>query len=162
PCPPLWGGYRLTFDTLEVWQGRPSRLHDRLRYTRISSGGYRLRRLPPRSRPPRHSCRSAPPGPAALTGASPSHARPPPPPCRRPGAGPPPAPCARRRTPLSASSGPLGRRWRGRPHGRFARRRTPPSASFVPFGRRWRGRPHGRFARRRTPPSASFVGGIGE
>jgi pyridoxamine 5'-phosphate oxidase len=37
PCPPHWGGYRLDPETVEFWQGRRSRLHDRFRFTR--SGG---------------------------------------------------------------------------------------------------------------------------
>ena len=46
PRPDFWGGYLVRPDTVEFWQGRPSRLHDRLRYTR-GSGGWRIERLAP-------------------------------------------------------------------------------------------------------------------
>ncbi|WP_028310165.1 pyridoxamine 5'-phosphate oxidase [Derxia gummosa] len=44
--PEHWGGYRLVPDVMEFWQGRPSRLHDRLRYVR-EAGGWRIERLAP-------------------------------------------------------------------------------------------------------------------
>jgi pyridoxamine 5'-phosphate oxidase len=37
PCPPHWGGYRVTPNSIEFWQGRYSRLHDRLRYERANT-----------------------------------------------------------------------------------------------------------------------------
>lgn len=47
PLPPHWGGYRLDPRTIEFWQGRRSRLHDRLRYTRQPDGGWKIERLAP-------------------------------------------------------------------------------------------------------------------
>jgi pyridoxamine 5'-phosphate oxidase len=47
PRPPHWGGYRLTPERWEFWQGRPSRLHDRLRYTPDCKGGWTRERLAP-------------------------------------------------------------------------------------------------------------------
>ena len=46
PLPPHWGGYRVMPDEIEFWQGRPNRLHDRLRYERTSSG-WTISRLSP-------------------------------------------------------------------------------------------------------------------
>ncbi len=46
PTPPYWGGYLLRPDALEFWQGRESRLHDRVRYQR-EAGGWRIERLSP-------------------------------------------------------------------------------------------------------------------
>jgi pyridoxamine 5'-phosphate oxidase len=45
--PPHWGGYRLAPDRLEFWQGRPSRLHDRILYTLNGSTDWKLTRLAP-------------------------------------------------------------------------------------------------------------------
>lgn len=47
PLPPHWGGYRVTPRTIEFWQGRRSRLHDRLRYTRQADGVWKIERLSP-------------------------------------------------------------------------------------------------------------------
>jgi pyridoxamine 5'-phosphate oxidase len=47
PRPAHWGGYRLIAETIEFWQGRDSRLHDRVLYTREPGGGWRLSRLSP-------------------------------------------------------------------------------------------------------------------
>lgn len=44
--PDDWGGYRIALDVMEFWQGRPNRLHDRLRYTR-SGTGWTCERLQP-------------------------------------------------------------------------------------------------------------------
>jgi len=45
--PRFWGGYRVIPDAFEFWQGRPSRLHDRLYYDRQSDGSWRRVRLAP-------------------------------------------------------------------------------------------------------------------
>ncbi|MBV7481593.1 pyridoxamine 5'-phosphate oxidase [Bordetella sp. BOR01] len=47
PRPPHWGGYRLVPTLFEFWQGRPSRLHDRLRYLPDGHGGWAIDRLSP-------------------------------------------------------------------------------------------------------------------
>ena len=46
PRPPHWGGYRLVPDRLEFWQGRRSRLHDRILY-RLEGGNWQISRLAP-------------------------------------------------------------------------------------------------------------------
>lgn len=46
PRPPYWGGYRVVPDAIEFWQGRPSRLHDRICYE-LSEASWRTRRLSP-------------------------------------------------------------------------------------------------------------------
>jgi pyridoxamine-phosphate oxidase len=47
PPPPGWGGYRLRPETIEFWQGRENRLHDRLRYARKANGRWGMERLSP-------------------------------------------------------------------------------------------------------------------
>ena len=47
PLPDFWGGYRVVPRTIEFWQGRASRLHDRFRYTKAQSGTWAIERLAP-------------------------------------------------------------------------------------------------------------------
>ena len=47
PAPPYWGGYRVSPETIEFWQGRPNRLHDRLVYTLDDGGKWEIDRLAP-------------------------------------------------------------------------------------------------------------------
>jgi len=47
PLSEIWGGFRLMPETVEFWQQRDDRLHDRLRYRRRDGGGWRLERLAP-------------------------------------------------------------------------------------------------------------------
>jgi pyridoxamine 5'-phosphate oxidase len=47
PCPDQWGGYRVIPKQFEFWQGRPNRLHDRLRYAKTNSGSWVMNRLSP-------------------------------------------------------------------------------------------------------------------
>lgn len=47
PKPPHWGGYRVKPVRMEFWQGRPSRMHDRILYTKLEAGGWKTERLAP-------------------------------------------------------------------------------------------------------------------
>jgi pyridoxamine 5'-phosphate oxidase len=47
PLPEAWGGFRVVPEVFEFWQHRDDRLHDRLRYTPLGGGGWRLERLAP-------------------------------------------------------------------------------------------------------------------
>jgi len=47
PLPPNWGGYVVQPDSIEFWQGRTSRLHDRFRYIRTADGAWSIDRLSP-------------------------------------------------------------------------------------------------------------------
>jgi pyridoxamine 5'-phosphate oxidase len=47
PLPPDWGGYALRPRWLEFWENRDDRLHDRIRYSRRTGGGWRMERLAP-------------------------------------------------------------------------------------------------------------------
>jgi pyridoxamine 5'-phosphate oxidase len=47
PAPPRWGGFRVRPEAVEFWQGRASRLHDRLRFRRTEGGAWVIERLAP-------------------------------------------------------------------------------------------------------------------
>ncbi|HSN60398.1 MAG TPA: pyridoxamine 5'-phosphate oxidase [Ferruginibacter sp.] len=47
PKPPHWGGYRVKPTRIEFWQGRPSRMHDRILYTSTPEGNWKTERLAP-------------------------------------------------------------------------------------------------------------------
>ena len=47
PRPEFWGGYRVIPNTIEFWQGRPNRLHDRLKYKKSADGDWKIERLAP-------------------------------------------------------------------------------------------------------------------
>ncbi len=47
PVPAFWGGFRVFFHSVEFWQGRPSRLHDRFIYEKNDAGGWDISRLAP-------------------------------------------------------------------------------------------------------------------
>lgn len=47
PVPPIWGGFRIKPTEIELWQGRPNRLHDRLRYALARGGKWKIERLAP-------------------------------------------------------------------------------------------------------------------
>ncbi|CAG5074696.1 Pyridoxine/pyridoxamine 5'-phosphate oxidase [Dyadobacter sp. CECT 9623] len=47
PRPPHWGGYRVIPERIEFWQGRPSRLHDRLVFEKIGENSWKVDRLSP-------------------------------------------------------------------------------------------------------------------
>ena len=47
PKPPHWGGYRVKPSRIEFWQGRPSRMHDRILYSQLSAGKWKIERLAP-------------------------------------------------------------------------------------------------------------------
>lgn len=47
PRPPHWGGYRVVPTAVEFWQGRPSRLHDRIFFSRLPNGAWKRERLSP-------------------------------------------------------------------------------------------------------------------